>query len=53
MAHVSWTGDYTRARSAKFPLAGGDITDSEATLALIRFCPECCRAKSQWLSENE
>jgi hypothetical protein len=42
-----------RARSEKFPLAAGDITDHNSKLALFLYCPDCCAAKSQWLSENE
>ena len=52
-AHISWEGHYLQARGREFPLASGDITDCEASLALIWFCPECGSAKAKWSRDNQ
>ena len=53
MAHISWAPQYFQARDERFPLANtGDITHNEAAEALVMFCPECRKARQQWLEEQ-
>ncbi len=53
-AHISWDFNYFQARNERFPLANtGDITDNEAAEALVMFCPECRKAKQQWIEEQK
>lgn len=52
--HISWDFRYLDARNKIFPLANiGDITDYEASKALVVFCPECRKAKERWMDEEK
>jgi hypothetical protein len=52
-AHISWDYRYFEARNKTFPLANtGDITDRDATVALVLFCPECRKARERWMAQE-